>query len=195
MWWQLTCIFYYQNIFKIIVSLRKRNYLERCRWNLSDLKRVDFGRQASSRITWQMYIGIDSFKTCCIKSLSSIICTRFVFIGLVFTFYSLQYTLHAVPLISRLPNFKKNIRNISGCGISAMRKVFSNQRIWFTLSLMSKQAITIPCLLICYLLIAAKSQEVFIIFKINCVTYTQEMRLALLPESSKTKTTLSLGLA
>ncbi len=69
-----------------------------------------------------------------------------------------------------------------------MRKVSSNYLVRPVISLISKPAITIFCVLIYCLLIVAKLHKVSKIFRGNCAVYPREIKLVSLPESIKADT-------
>ncbi len=122
------------------------------------------------------------------KSYSSIRSTQFVVINAISASQRLQCMVRVVQLTSRSSNFKNGLSKTISCGISTMKKVSSNYRVWQVLSLISKPTITIFFVLICCLLIVAKPHGVSKIFGSNFAEYLREIKLASIPGSIKTGT-------
>lgn len=126
------------------------------------------------------------------KSSCFIRSTWFVVINAISLFHYFEWTIHALQLTSWFPNFNKSIPQTTDCGISAIRKVSSNRRVCPVLSLILKSAITIACMLICYLLMVAKLDDISKILRRNCAIYPREIKLALISGLIKAKTSLLL---
>ena len=80
--------------------------------------------------------------------------------------------LNAVQLIFEFPKFRKEILKITFCGTFSIRKILSNQKVWPMLAIFSKSVITIPFLLVCYLIIVAKLQEMTKILGVSSAEYS-----------------------
>ncbi len=132
-------------------------------------------------------IHINSSYTCYLKLSGSIKYIWYFAINAIFAFYCLKSMIHSVQLTSAFPIFRKNILKTPCCEIFVIRKISLNHRVWRVILLISKQAITISCVLICCVLIVAKPYEVSKILKDNCAEYPRD-KLASFLELIKAKT-------
>ncbi len=146
-----------KKIFKVIIRIWRYNWFLRSIWNISHFRWVYLGQTSFyqnhvKNISWR-----DSFNT------------WFVDNNAVSVSNLIQRIMRSLQLRSGFLSLRKDIFKITDGELCTSWKVYWNHWVKLTLSLISKSAKTIFCILIWCLLIETKLQERSKTVKYNCV--------------------------